>query len=243
VDVGLRREVAELSVLKAGEGEHGGEGTEEGHEHVGLGVPRVALGTEEIVGVLAEGECAGPLEQFVECADCHGHGDAEHGGESGGVDVAFAQENLAGEEGGDEALEEVADFVVRVAIEGEAVLEPEAEGDACVSVGAAGHEDEAVEGDEAAKKGGEGKGAACGEEEGEGDEGGGDLEEPSEAVVRSPSREGESAGPEASERGDPELRVNGAAHGGQWVVPATWQRDGGAYGARTRNLRRDRAAL
>lgn len=127
--------------------EDDGEGrADEGAEHVTLGVPVVALGAEECLRGFSRDEGGGPFEEFVDRADGHADADDAEGQPSALCDDVVTDEYFAANDGGDEALQEVAEAVVVIAGETEGFFRPITERDEGVGVVTANDEDDHVEG-------------------------------------------------------------------------------------------------
>src|SRR5437867_8654729 len=109
-------------------------------EHVPLRVPHVALRTEEGVGRMTAGERGPPLEELVARAEREARGRHEDEQPAAGPQRRRAQQDLADQDGGDKALDEVPEAVVVVPRQAKQVLRPEAEGHAGVGVVAADDE-------------------------------------------------------------------------------------------------------
>ena len=133
--------------------------TDKTHEHVPLRIPGISLGAQKVVSFLAEDHCSRPFDEFVPCADRHGHADRKDGSHAPVGNIPQADQDLPRRESRHESLKEVADPVVVVAAEQEQVLHPEPQGNARVGVRAAGDQDDCVQKDENIEERGQGKSA------------------------------------------------------------------------------------
>ena len=111
---GIALESLELSIVHAREQQQRGDRADERHEHVPLRVPDVALGAEEGVGGGAAEHRGEPLDQLVGGAD--GETDAARRGRTATcrVEGRTAEQDLARDDRGDEALREMAEAIVVV---------------------------------------------------------------------------------------------------------------------------------
>ena len=117
------RLLSDLAILPMREDERDEQGAAEGHQHVALGVPGVALHAEPLGALVGiEGDDPAPFEELVGGAEGQGDADGEEAGPAR-ADVGAADEELAGDERGRDALEEMADAVEVVAREMEVVAE------------------------------------------------------------------------------------------------------------------------
>ena len=170
------------------EEDEGGAGADEGAEHVALGVPAITLGAEERFGGLYRYEGGGPFDEFVDGAYGHADGDHAEGHPAALCDDIVAHENFAADDGGDEALQEMAEAVIVVAGKVEGIFRPIADRDECVGVAAADHEDDHVQADEDEGEIREPPAFRLGDEDGdEADENRGDLKPPGRPVVGMPA--------------------------------------------------------
>ncbi len=109
-----------------------------------MAVPDIALCGEKRVRLFAHDGGGPPLEQLVERAE--GQADTDHEKEEplAALERRETEQDLAREDGGDEALRNVAEPIVVVAREVEKILQPEAQRNALVGVVTAENEDECV---------------------------------------------------------------------------------------------------
>ena len=80
--------------------------------HIFLRVPRIALGSQEIVGCGPGCHRHSPLEQFVHRADRHADAQHDHEHPSTSFDNVLTRENFSCNERGNESLGEVTDAIV-----------------------------------------------------------------------------------------------------------------------------------
>ena len=145
----------QLAVVAAREHEQRERGADQAEEHVPLGVPGVALGAEERLRGLPVEERAPPLDELVAGRERQAHRGRQHREPAAASEGRAAHQHLADEDGGDKALDEVAEPVVVVAGEMERVAEPEAERDLGVGVVPAHREHQRVEEEQAVEHRGE----------------------------------------------------------------------------------------
>ncbi len=103
--------------------------------------------TEKGFGALASQQRHPPLDQLVEGAESQCNADSEKHQHPPRPHEAEAQQNLACEQRGGNALDEMAELVIRVAAEIQPILHPEAQRYACIGIGAAKDEDQRMDGD------------------------------------------------------------------------------------------------
>src|SRR5881296_1219613 len=100
---------------------------EQGHEHVPLRVPHVALSAQKRFRGRAAGHGDPPFDELVACADRQAYGRDEHEQPAARAQGRRPQQDLARDDGGYEALREVSEPIVIVAGEPERLLRPGAQ--------------------------------------------------------------------------------------------------------------------
>ena len=140
-----------------GEGQKADDRSDEGEGHVGLGVPDISLGTEKGFGVLPEEFCCPPLDQFVKGTE----GEADRYNEkippSGKRNDLLADQNFPTDQGGDESLHEMSDFVVVITLPSKTLADPIKEGNLRVGILCPYHQNKAMNKDPKIEQGSERK--------------------------------------------------------------------------------------
>src|SRR5207249_5065024 len=108
---------------------------------------------------MAAGERRPPFEEFVARAEREARRSHEDEQPAAGPQWRRAQQDLADQDGGDEALDEVTEAVVVVPSQAKQILNPEAQGNAGVGVVAADDEDERMDRDQRVGESGQRKAA------------------------------------------------------------------------------------
>src|SRR5947199_8058062 len=124
----LLRQIGQAAVVAASKYQLCGDSAQKSREHVPLRVPHVALRTEEGVCRMPAGERGPPFEELVARAEREARRSHEHEQPTTRSQRRRAQQDLADQDGGDEALDEVTEPVVVVPSQAEQVLNPEAPG-------------------------------------------------------------------------------------------------------------------
>lgn len=124
--------------------EKGRDRADEGQQHIGLGIPDISLGAKKGFGAGAAEHRDPPFDQFVKGAECKAEAADEKISPSGGSDHPFSNHNFPRDDGRDKALSKVADLVVIVALQLEAVSNPVKQRNLGVRVMATDHQDDAV---------------------------------------------------------------------------------------------------
>lgn len=179
----MARQVSYLTIMPTREQQECGDGADQRGEHIGLGIPGIALGAEKLVGPLAKGQGRPPLDELIEGTDRQHDAEDDEGQHPSAPHISPADEDLPGDECRDQTLEEMADLVVGVPRQTEQVGDLEAKGHPGIGVGAAEHEHQGVEKDKAIQQVGERKTLVGRQQDGEGDEYGADLHHPGCPVV------------------------------------------------------------
>src|SRR5205085_12518132 len=111
--------------MRACERELRKERADERHEHILLRVPHIALRAEKSICGRAANDSRPPLDEFITRAESQTHARDEKEEPKAASERCAAQEHLARDERGHEALHEMADAVVIVACERQHALGPE----------------------------------------------------------------------------------------------------------------------
>ena len=114
---------AKLRVVHTRQQRERGDGADERHEHVGLRVPWIALRAEKGVGGFLALKRDEPFDEFVARADRETDADNEKSEPAAPREDVAAQQDFPGDDGGDEALREMAEAVEVVAREVQRVLQ------------------------------------------------------------------------------------------------------------------------
>src|SRR6266487_5675377 len=159
------------------------------------------------------GERGPPFEELV--AGAEGQATRSHEDEqpTTGPQRRRAQQDLADQDGGDEALDEVTEAVVVVPRQAEQVLNPEAQGHTGVGVVAADDEDERVDGEQGVGESGQRKTARSQHEHWACDQDRKDLEPRGGTIARRDARH--------DERGADENQEHRKVPAGHWCVAPT----------------------
>src|SRR6266516_1551837 len=159
------------------------------------------------------GERGPPFEELV--AGAEGQATRSHEDEqpTTGPQRRRAQQDLADQDGGDEALDEVTEAVVGVPRQAEQVLNPEAQGHTGVGVVAADDEDECMDGEQGVGERGQRKAASREHQDWTRDQHRKDLEPPRSTIER------RNAGHD--ERRADENQENRKVPAGHWCVAPT----------------------
>lgn len=107
----------ELPVVEPSEQQQGADAAEQGEQHVGLGIPDVALGAEECFGGFSAELCDPPFDQFVEGTDREANAAHEEGEPFAALQRRAPQQDLARRNRRHESLHEMPNLVVVVALE------------------------------------------------------------------------------------------------------------------------------
>src|SRR5207237_2285415 len=127
-------EHGERTIVERAQQRLGGDRAEQRREHVPLRVPHVALRAEERLRGRAAGHGDPPFDELVACADREADRRDEHEQPAAGAQRRRPQQDLPGQDGGHEALREVAQSIIVVAGQPEGMLCPGAQRDALVRV-------------------------------------------------------------------------------------------------------------
>src|SRR5439155_4106070 len=133
---------------------------------------------------MLSGERGPPFEELVAGAERQATRSHEDEQPTTGPQRRRAQQDLANQDGGDEALDEVTEAVVVVPRQAEQVLNPEAQGHTGVGVVAADDEDECMDGEQGVGERGQRKAASREHQDWTRDQHRKDLEPPRSTIVR-----------------------------------------------------------
>src|SRR6266436_5407559 len=122
--MGLRLQSRDLAVVVSAQQRQGRDRSHEGREHVPLSVPLIALRAEEGVRALPADEGRPPLDELVGRADGQAHADDQEREPLAGPERRPADQDLADDDRGHEALGEVPEAIVGVAGEPQRVGRP-----------------------------------------------------------------------------------------------------------------------
>src|SRR5437763_13763122 len=134
------------------------------HAHIALGVPNVALSAEKVVGGGSAEQCGPPFDQFVKRANSQANRENKKRQPIRSRENIEPQQNFASDDRRNEALHEMAEPVIVVALPGEKRAEPIEQWHASVGVMTADAEHATVQGDERVAQCRETKSAIGGEQ-------------------------------------------------------------------------------
>ncbi len=179
---------AQLSIVQAREQDERCHRSDQGQQHVRLGVPDITLGAKEIFRTLTKRDGGAPFDQLIARADCEHDADDQKGEHPATEPIAAAKQHLTRGQGRHEALEKVTDLVVGIALQAEHLLHLEAERHPRIGVGTAEHEHEGMHEDAHVKQGSQRIAPMRGVQDRQHDQDRCDLHEPGSTVVGLPAR-------------------------------------------------------
>ena len=137
-----------MSILPAAHEEQRASRADQGHEHIFLRVPDIALGAEECEGRLAGNQRGYPFEQLIKRADSHT--DEKHDPDPPAARTHNPQPNeqLARDQRRDKSLHEMSKPIEMISMPAKVRLDPIKERDAGVGIMTAGTEKHDVERDQ-----------------------------------------------------------------------------------------------
>lgn len=164
-------------------------GSDEGAEHIVLGIPVITLGAEEGFGGFCGDERGCPFDQFINRADRHAEADGEESEPASLRDDVVADEDLAADDGRDESLHDMAEAVVVVPRKSEDLAHPFPCRHPRIGVLPADHQYDHVKADQDEREFGKSPALRLSDEEGdEPCEDRSDLQPPRRPVVGLPAR-------------------------------------------------------
>jgi len=181
------RQLSHLPVLPKTHQEQSADCADQGHAHIFLRVPNVALRPEEGVGSRASDHCGGPLEQFVKGADAHADEDDDGKSPTARCDYAQSDEKFASDQCRDKSLGKMSESIEVIALPTEQRFEPGEKRDPRISVMTANAKQHDVQRDQGVDQGGETKATVGGDEKNRARDTGSGLKPPGQSFVRAPS--------------------------------------------------------
>ena len=173
-----------MPVVQGGECQLSGDGTDQGHAHVPLGIPFVPLGAEKFHGRLPERDGDPPFEEFVERAECQsGRADQKEEPAARPQRRCF-QKPFPHHHGGDEPLNQVPESIVVVPRQTESLLHPPSGRDLRVRVVTADDQDGGMQGEEPVEQRGERVAAIRRDQNGKNDYNRENFQKPGQPVFR-----------------------------------------------------------
>lgn len=126
-----------LPIMQAGEKQQRKNSPDQRHQHVRLRIPGIALRAEKFIRPLSKHFCRTPFDQFVRRADRQHDADNHKTKHAPAIHMRTPDQNFARHQRRNKALEEMADLVVRIALDMEQIGNLETERHASIGVNTA----------------------------------------------------------------------------------------------------------